>query len=235
MAIFLFTSFQIFDLTVWGRYALFGVSLLIVFLSAVTYDGVLRIRIQAFHIFFTAFIVFTAASSLWAKFNPGDATAKAKTLVQIFGCAAMLYIHYDRKENVSELISAVKWAGIIVTLYAIAFYGLDTMLESSQDLRLENEFNNVNAIAMAAAISCMLLWNDMMNRKNLWAAVFLVPLVILITATQSRKAFILMLAGVFGVYVMHTAKQKGFAKKILKFIMYAVIVYVGLRLLSCTV
>lgn len=231
LAIFLFTAFQIFEGEDWGRYAFFGASILIVILSAIVYDGKIRIRIQPFHVFFAVFIAFNAASSVWALYNPADATTKAMTLFQIFGCAAMLYIHYDRKQKVDDLISAVKWAGFIVTLYAIAFYGLDAMLESAQDLRLENEFNNVNTIAMAAALSCMLLWNDLMNRKNLWAAVLLVPAVILITATQSRKAFVLLLAGIFGVYIIQTAKQKGFVKKILRVIFYAVIVYVGLRLL----
>lgn len=231
LVIFLFTSFQIFNLTSWGRYAFFGASVLIVILSAIVYDGKIQIRIQPYHIFFALFTVFTALSSLWAAYRPGDATGKAITMVQILGCSAMLYLHYDRGDNVQELFSAVKWSGFLVTLYAIAFYGLDEMLASAQDIRLENEFSNVNSIAIAAALSCMLLWDDLMRRKNLWAVVLLVPAVILITATQSRKAFVLLLAGVLGIYIMHAAKQKGLAKKIFKIIFYAVLALVGLRLL----
>ena len=231
LTIFLFTAFQVFNLTTWGRYAFFGASILIVFLSAVAFDGVVRIRIQPYHIFFGAFILFTGLSSMWAKFQPGDAREKAITLVQILACASMLYVHYDRKGSAKELIAAVKWAGFVVTLYSVAFYGLDAMLESSQDLRLENEFSNVNAIAIAAALSCILLWDDLMRKKNLWAVVFLVPAVILITATQSRKAFVLLILGIFGVYAMHAGKQKSFGKKMLKIMLYAVIIFVGLQLL----
>lgn len=231
LTIFLFTSFQLFNTTNWGRYAFFGASILIVLLSAVAYDGVIRIRIQAYHIFFVLFIGYTAMTSLWAVFRPVDASNKSITLLQIFGCAAMLYLHYERKGHIRDLLSAVKWSGFLVTLYAIAFYGLDAMLESAQDIRLENEFNNVNAIAIAAALSCMLLWDDLMRRKNLWAVVLLVPAVVLITATQSRKAFVMLLAGVFGIYIMHAAKQKGLVKKMFRLLIYAVVVFVGLRLL----
>lgn len=230
LTVFLLSSFLIFESYTWGRYAFFGATVLIALLSAVVYDGIMRIRLGAYHGFFVLFILYVAINSLWAM-RPSDTVEKAMTLAQIFLCAAMLYIHYDRKDSVDELLSAVKWAGYVVTLYAIAFYGLDAMLESSQDIRLENEFSNVNSIAMAAALACMIQWKELLAKKSIWATVMVVPAVILITATQSRKAFVMLLAGIVGIYVMHTLGQKGTVKKVLKLVVYMLLLLVAMQLL----
>lgn len=230
LTVFLFSTFLIFETYAWGKYAFFGATILIVLLSAVSYNGVIRLRLQPYHIFFLLFTLYVAATSLWAM-RPAEAANKSFTLIQIFVCAAMLYLHYDRKDNIRDLLMAVMWAGYLVVLYAISFYGLDQMLESSQDIRLENEFSNVNTIALAAAISCMLQWNELLNKRNIWSVVMMVPAVILITATQSRKAFVLLTAGIICVYIMKTSQQKGFLRKFFKLLMYGTILLVGLRLL----
>ena len=230
LAVFLFASFLIFETYSWGKYAFFGATVLIVLLSAVSYNGILRIRLQPYHGFFAVFLVYVAITSMWAM-RPVDATNKAITLVQILLCAALLYLHYDRKDNIRHLLMAVMWSGYLVVLYAITFYGLDAMLASAQDIRLENEFSNVNTIALAAAISCMLQWNEVLHKRNIWSCVMIIPSVILITATQSRKAFVLLLAGVVLVYVMKTMGQKGFFKKVFKLLLYMVLLLVAMRLL----
>ncbi|MBR4864033.1 MAG: O-antigen ligase family protein [Oscillospiraceae bacterium] len=228
LAVFLFASFLIFDTYSWGRYAFFGVSILIVLLNAINYNGILRWRLQPFHIFALLFAGYVALSSLWAM-QPSDPITKSKTILQVLLCASMLYLHYDRTNNTRPLCLAVMWSGYVVVVYAILFYGLDTMLASSQDIRLENEFSNVNNIAMAAAISCMLQWNEVIHKRNIWSAVMIIPSVILIGATQSRKAFILLLAGVVLVYVMKTMGQKGFFKKVLSLLFYLVLLLVAMR------
>ena len=230
LTVLLFSCFLIFDGYAWGKYVFFGASILILLMTAVIHDGMVRIRFDAFHGFFAAFIAYTALTSLWA-IKASDATEKAITLVQIFACAVLLFVHYDRKDNIRSLLTAVMWSGYVVTLYAIAVYGLDAMLQSTQDIRLQNEFANVNAVAMSAAVSCMLQWQELTQKRNRWSAVLMIPAVILITATQSRKAFILLLAGVVGIYIMRTAQQKGIARKILKLCLYAIVGYVVMVLL----
>lgn len=228
---FLFASFLIFDTVAWGKYAFFGASVLIVILSAISQNGILRFRVTPYHIFFLLFTIYVAMTSLWALFRPVDATNKAITLIQILLCSSLLYIHYDKDENPRPLFLAVMWSGYVVVLYAIAVYGLDAMLESAQDIRLENDFTNVNNIAMAAAISCMLQWHELLYKRSIWSVVFVIPSVILITATQSRKAFVLLLAGIVLVYIAKTMQEKGFLKKVLKLLFYMCLVLVGMWLL----
>ena len=230
LTVFLFTTFLLFETKTWGKYAFFGATVLIVLMSAVIYGGILRIRLQPYHLFIGIFTLFVGVSSVWAM-QPSDSFSKMYSVLQIFGCSALLYIHYDRKDNIRSLLSAIKWAGYFVTIYSIAFYGLDALLESAQDLRLTTEFSNVNAIAMAAAISCMLQWGDILKKRNLLSSVMMIPAIILIAATQSRKAFLSLLLGIAGMYLLHSATQKGTAKKILKLLFYMLLLYLGLLLL----
>ncbi len=230
LTVLLFSSFLIFEAYTWGKYVFFSATILIVLLSAISYNGVLRIRLRPYHIFFILFMLYTAITSLWA-IRTNDVYNKTYSLLQILVCASLMYLHYDRKANTHSLLMVVMWAGYFVVLYAISFYGLDQMLASAQDMRLDNEFSNVNAIAMAAAISCMFQWNELLHRRNIWSSVFMIPAVILITATQSRKAFILLIAGIVLVYIVKTMGQKGFAKKILKLLFYMLLLAVAMQLL----
>lgn len=228
--VFLYASFLMFDFTYHGKYIYFGLTILIVLMSAIIYRGILRIRLQPFHIFTALFAIFVALSSLWAM-RSTDPIQKAIVLLQVLIFSSMIYIHYDRTNNIVPLLLAVKWAGYIVTLYSIAFYGLDEMLASSQDLRLTNEFSNVNSIAMSAALSCVLQWNDILRKRDIWSTVMTIPSVILITATQSRKALVLLLVGILAIYLLRSMQEKGSAKKVLKFIFYSVLIFFGLQLL----
>ena len=63
---FLLVLFVIFGATPWGRYAFFGASILAVLLSAVYSGMVLRIRIQAYHLFFLAFALYALISAAWS-------------------------------------------------------------------------------------------------------------------------------------------------------------------------
>ena len=230
LMVFMMSSFLIFDTTQGGRYAFFVASVLVALLSAVKHKGILRFRLDAYHVFGVLFAAFAAISSFWA-IKASDALYKASTLLQILGCASLMFMHYDRENSMRRLYLAVMWSGYFVTMYSIAFYGMDTMLASAQDIRLENEFTNINSIAMAAALSCMFQLHELMQKKSIWSSVFMIPAVILITATQSRKALILLLTGVVGVYILNSAKEKGTAKKILKLVFYGIILLLGLRLL----
>lgn len=230
LTVVLLSAFIILEFNIWGKYVYFGSAMLIMLLSAVVYDGIIRIRLRAFHGYFLLFTMYVLISSVWA-WRPNDSINRATSLIQMFICFAMVYIHYDRSGTIDQMLSAIKWSGYFVVVYSIAVYGLDAMLESAQDIRMATDFSNVNTIAMSAALSCMIQWNELLHKRSIWSVVMMIPSVILITATQSRKAFVLLLAGIFGVYIMMTTKQQSFGKKLLKICLYVAILFVGLRLL----
>lgn len=232
LTLLLFITFLIFETYAWGRYVFFGGCILIALLTSAVHRGVLRIRFRPYYGFFALFIVYVMTTALWAWDQP-SAIRKAVTLVQILGCSAMLYIHYDREDTIQGLLSAVKWAGYIVSVYAIFYYGLENLgLEEGR--RLENEFSNVNTIGMTAALACVLQVQELLYKRSRWSAVMMIPAVVMVAATQSRKALVLLLAGVMGVYILKNLSKKGFANKLCKVLFsvafVCVLLYLALRL-----
>lgn len=212
LTIFLLVSFLIFETYTWGRYAFFGASILAVALSAIAYGGVLRIRLQPYYGFAAVFIAYVAFTSLWS-WRSSTTVGVAISLLQIVGCAAMLYIHYDQQDDIWALLSAIKWAGYIVSVYAINFYGLEGLgLEEGE--RLESEFANINSIGMTAALACVIQVHELLCKKSRWSALMMIPAVIMVAATQSRKALVYLIVGVLGIYVVNSLMQRGFSKKI---------------------
>ena len=222
LTIFLFVSFLIFETYSWGRYAFLGVSALVIILSSIIYGGKIRVRLCPYYCFLGLFAVYVGIASIWA-WNSAAAISKAVTLVQILGCSAMLYVHYDRQDNVRELLSAVKWAGFIVAVYAIFFYGIEN-LGLEEGVRLDNEFANINGIGMAAALSCVLQAHEFLNKRSRWPALMMLPAVIMIAATQSRKALVFLMVGALGVYVLHSLTQKSISKRLWRTILSVAVI-----------
>lgn len=230
LTVFLLTIFLVFQDRVWGRYAFLGISALIALLAAVNNGGILRVRLQAYHGFLLLFVVYMAINSLWA-WVPADTISKTKTVAQILLCSAALYIYYQDKDDMHSLFLAVMWAGHFVTLYTILFYGLDYLTSIVGEERLGTEFANVNSVGMVAALACVLQVNELMHKRNIWATVMIIPAVMIIAASQSRKALIFLIAGVFCMYIVNTVVRNGNFKSFLKIACFVVVAIVGLRII----
>ena len=164
-------------------------------------NGKIGIRFTQYITFNVLFIGFTLLSSLWA-ISASDSVVMARTLLRIFICAYMVYITYLNTPELDEmvLLKSVMWAGYIVSLYSLSFYGLDRMIVAgSSNLRISNEFANVNTIGLACALSCVIQINFkcLSSKKHFSPSVVLmIPSVVVIAATQSRKALVFLIVGV---------------------------------------
>ena len=218
LTVFILTKYIIFETYTWGRYAFLGASVVVVLLSAYLNKGRFTIRFGAFHGFMLLFGGYCFLSSLWA-IDSSDSIQMGKTTFQILICAMMLYIHYQNEDSVQKLLEVVKWAGYLVSIYAIAFYGLDEIANAVENVRLENDFSNVNTIGMAAAVSCMIQTHEWLYREKRWQAVFMFPCVLIIAASQSRKALVLLALGVFGVYFIRKRNGGDVINRLLKMVL----------------
>ena len=225
MTVFLLMTFLIFRTYGWGKYAFLTIACLILCLTACKNRGKLRIRPAAFHWFMLAFCAYTLFSSLWA-ISAADAMSKAFTVFQILICVAMLYIHYEQENNIYSLLAAIMWAGYFVVFYTIAFFGLDYLMDATEDLRMESEYANSNSIGLIAALACTIQVNLFMHKKSRWSAIFLIPSVVVIAASQSRKALLFLAIGLCGVYLIKNIQSKGFFKKLFKLAIAAVVLFV---------
>ena len=214
LTVLLFAIFVLFDTHTWGKYAFLGLSICIFMLGCGMNRGKIAFRFTPYVAINILFICFSLLSSLWA-FNASDSVIMARTLIRVFICAYMLYLTYLNipEMDVSMLLKAVMWAGYIISLYTLFFYGMDTIIAagSSANLRIENGFSNVNTIGMACALSCVIQINlkYLRSQDHLFpSALLMIPSVIVVAATQSRKALVFLLVGALGYAFVKAPKSK---------------------------
>jgi O-antigen ligase len=136
---------------------------------------------------------------------------------------SVLYAYYSQKESVLELLESVKWAGYILTIYSIAFYGMDTIRATlAAEGRIDNAYTNVNSIAMLAAISLVITVFQCLYYKVSFTIIFSVPEIVLIAASGSRKALLTAGIGILLVVVFRYT-SRNVLKTIFRYIVLAII------------
>ena len=94
------------------------------------------------------------------------------------------------------------------------------MVQAAITNRLRLEFANVNTIGMACALSCVIqVFEWIFFRKiHLLEVVLIVPLILVVAATQSRKAIVYVIAGILLLVFFKNMDRKDFLKNIFKLI-----------------
>lgn len=210
----LFVLFILFDTYTWGKYAFLGLAIGILMLGCGIQHGKISLRFTPYVAMSVLFICFALFSSLWA-ISSSDSATMARTLTRTFVCAYAVYITYISipELDVTLLLKAVMWAGYVVSIYTLFFYGLDTIIAagSNSSLRVDNEFANVNTIGMACALSCVIQINLKYLRPQdhfFPSALLMIPSVIVVAATQSRKAFVFLIVGTLGYAFVKAQKSQ---------------------------
>ena len=226
----LFVLFILFSSYTWGKYTFLGLSIGILVLGCGIQRGKISLRFTPYVVMNILFICFALLSSMWA-IRASDSMTMARTLMRTFVCAYAVYITYLSIPELDEtvLLKAVMWAGYIVSLYTLFFYGLDTIIAagSSSSLRVDNEFANVNTIGMACALSCVIQISlkYLRPKDHLFpSALLMIPSVIVIAATQSRKALVFFIVGTLGyIFVKAQKSQKNIFIKGFKILLWILI------------
>ena len=213
IAVFLFSVFILFDGYTWGKYAFLAASLAIYILGLLERNDKVVFRLDAYVFLNVVFIFYVFLTALWAN-NPSKTLTMFSTLFRIFACAYIVYLYFVKEEDASRLLRILMWAGYIVAIYTVMFYGVDDLLKAGTDssLRADNEFANVNSIAMCCALSVMIQANEFFEKRNRWTCLFLIPVLIVIGATQSRKALVFLIIGVFSAFIVKNQNESTLKK-----------------------
>lgn len=234
LAVFLFAVFILFEGYAWGKYAFLAASFAIYILGLMERNGKVVFRLDAYVFLNVVFIFYAFLTALWAK-SPDSTITMTRTLIRTFLCAYIVYLYFVKEEDVSRLLRILMWAGYIVAIYALMFYGVDELMKAGSDssLRVDNEFANVNSIAISCALSVMIQANEFLEKRNRWTCFFLIPVFIVIGATQSRKALLFLIIGVFSAFIVKNQNEstiKKVAKTILGCVIAFILVYCLLQL-----
>ena len=235
ITVILFASIFVFETYTWGKYIFLIGSILILVLSVLQTEGRLLVTITPWHGLVAGVMCFSLFSSLWAL-SSDDALQKAFTLGQILMCLAFVHVYYQRRESVWPLISAIKWAGYLVAIYSFVFYGYENVIEMLDNaVRLSNEFSNVNSIGMLSAMAIVIQTYEIVcYRKLSWAVLPCIPSLVMVAATQSRKAFLLAVLGIILVLLINSFGSRDVIRGALKIlgaiVLASVIIYMVMTL-----
>lgn len=198
LTVVLFSSFTILGDNTRVSIILLVITSCIFVLDALQENGKLNLCVGAFHYHIVMFALYCIVSSIWAL-RSSEAIQKGITIIEILVCMSVIFIHYSKAESIQPLVSVVMWSGYFVVIYTFAFYGIDTVKYMlAQGERLENSFANINTIGMLAAISVILTCFKICYIKNRFSIdnILAVPCIIIIAASGSRKALIMIVLGV---------------------------------------
>ena len=233
LMVLLFCSFTILTTYSWGRYVMILCVAAILGLGTLRDGWKYKFLFGRYIITLLLFTLYVLMSVIWAE-SPSDAFAKAKTLFEILIMVVILYnCYYGNQNCVQDLLWVVKWASVFVVLYSLLFFGIDNLIVMvSAEERMENTYANVNTIGMLAAIGAIIQLDELIQDKKIkLSEIFCVPSVFLIAATQSRKAFVILLFGISMDIVLNNSESKNFTKKIFKLLLSIVAAIIVLNII----
>ena len=197
LAILLFSAFFVlFDWT----YASITILLLFVLMAAsmtVLRGGRLTLRITFFHVWMLVFGLFCFLSVIWA-WDTENALTKAKTAFSMLVCYSLAYLCYQEFDSVDALLKAVLWGGNAVMLVIFGTFGVHGILSLLEygDRLSEQFYLNSNVVGVVCAMSMVVnVYYILKDKRIHWWNLFLVPGVIILSATGSRQALAIMAGG----------------------------------------
>lgn len=233
LTVALLSSITIFSNDTLGRYVLMFATTTFFCLDLFLQRGKYRVRFHVFHVFMLTLISYTALSILWA-IDIDDPITKSLTFTQIFICMWVLYNYYVRKNSIDELLSAVKWTGYIISVYSLYYYGFSNVLSMmNSGIRLDTDYANVNTIGMSAAYSIIIQIDEFLRSKKIsWKSLFCIPAFIMVIATQSRKALLILLISIAMLLILRNYNPRKVFINIIRMVA-SLIIFIGmLRFLS---
>ena len=228
-------SFTVFSTESWGKYVYLLLTVAIFLVGAFQNGLKVDVAIEPFHICTMIFLVYGFTTYLWA-IDGSYTINRMSTVAQTLVCMYLVYTCYRNDENSERLLNCVMWAGYIVVIYAIYYYGTATIRAIIQaGSRIDNEFTNVNAIGMMAAYSLIITFSKIINGHASWSLFLSLPAMLMVIASGSRKAFIILGAGIFFVYLTHSmSKSKNPLQTLLKFGLVCLVSAIGLMIIWST-
>lgn len=168
------------------------------------------------------FVGICALSNLWSQ-DISQSLGMTRKLFELALMGNLLISFIDTKEELTFIYKSFIGAGIALILRLLISFPISTWGTE----RLGDSFLNANAIGLYLAISaiCSMYIFSIEKKKIYGLAILVFSLVIFLTG--SRKAFLMLLIGISGLYYINSKKL---VKKIKAIILIALILLISLYL-----
>jgi len=125
-------------------------------------------------------------------------------------------------KDVRFLIGVIVISGAVLSLYLYTFYGWEYLISSPE--RLDNAFGNQNNTAVRCAFSVIFAFYMLATQRTKLRFLWLIPAAICIPAIMflaSRKAILMIGAGLFTLFVVYS-KNRNLIKKVVLIVLLLV-------------
>lgn len=241
-AICFFTTLFLFVSQLYGQIVMMGTIGIIFLLYAISCRGKIKLcNDQYYKIYMLSFSILCIASSLWAE-SSHYALQTGLRMLQISIMMFILYPCFEDDTSINSMLKVVMYSGYAISIYVIAVSGLDsilTLVTSAQRIsHYQIEELNANTIGQMSAYSILInIYLIFYGNKRVRVTdILLIPGFLTLVASQSRKAFIIVILGVVGLILLRnycTQTKKQFFFSVLKlFILLVVFVEIMIYLAS---
>ena len=222
----LYVNLYVLESTQYGAPIALGLAIFVIGISN------LRFTFAPYHLFFLQFILYCYATTFWAL-NGYYTLTIANGMAQSLLVMSVFYSAFSpMKNNVNILIKTILCAGYLVIFYSYFFYGFDRIISLSET-RIRNSFVNVNVLGMMAALIVTFHTYIHLFEKHRKDILLVIPAIIIIVATQSRKAIFMVIMGPLLLYWFKS--RTGLRKNLLPMIRFIIIGFVAVALLDLLV
>lgn len=190
-----------------------------------------KISINGFIINIFLFVV-VCFLSIQIAVNKDYAIAMTMSLAKIALTTFVMYNVYKNNFDRDMFFKAIMWTGYVLMAIMFVYYGPSTMLDiiSSEGERLSSDLINSNVLGMSIAFSTIINIFYGLNFKFEKYSILILPSIIVIAASGSRKTLLTLIIGIIGILYLKSKQDKFSVKKILKILVFlilaSVIVYI---------
>ena len=178
--------------------------------------GKIPVKNIGFITYILIFLLFCAASRLWAE-DPSLSVNKINGLIFVFIGMVIIHLSYINYMSVNDLLKAIMYGGYIVVLYAFMRYGFGGIIRLAlNETRITNDLLNGNSLGMCSAYSILINVCFIVHEHIKFRDILLLPAIVLLVVSQSRKAIIIVALGVIGHFILRNLNKKNFGLSLLK-------------------
>lgn len=195
-----------------------------------------RIDLSARYLLLYIFIftVFCFASRLWAE-NPNLVVSKFNSLVFIFFGMVVISGCLYREGDIDQMLKVFMYGSYMVVLYFAFRYGwggIRRLITSTN--RLLDAGINPNSLGMSAAYAIVINLYFIFRRRIKLSDLLILPAIVVLAASGSRKAAAIVVLGILGLYIMKNISNwnilRTIGRVILVLLAGAAVLYVVSRL-----
>lgn len=178
-----------------------------------------------YEVYILVFAIFIYSTALWAE-NPGYAISKGTDTIEILIAMYLIRICIPETNRITNLLKTLIWGNFGVVYYAIFRYGWSYVIDAiSSANRLDNTFVNANTLGMSAAFAILISICLLICGKFNLGVIFSIPAFIVLAASGSRKAVLVLCAGFIAVVILKSFDRNNIIHSLLRTLIILIILF----------